>query len=384
MSIVRIAHIDLTAFFVSVECLVNPALAGQPVIVGGPAESRGVVACASYEARKFGIHAGMATAIAERKCPHVIRVDGHYHLYEKYSNTIQAFLKTYAPSFEPASIDEFYLDWTGCERIFGGNLHVFALRLQKTILKRFGLTCAIGIASNKITAKVACDQAKPDGVTEVGSGYESEYLRPLPVEVLTGVGEVTMGKLHLRGIRTCGELAEMDSSYIGQVFGKNGLTIQSYARGYGDAFLIEAREQKQISREETFSTDTRDAVFLSEILHRMALEVSEELRSLDLRACCLHVKVRYSDWVQYARQMTVSPTHDPEIIHKTAWHLLRKADTRRVTIRLIGIGVSKFTEDVFTIDCFRQQEIRREWLLKAVDKINHKYNDTVVQMGVIS
>ncbi len=384
MKPVRILHVDLTAFFVSVERLINPDLVGKPIMVAGSADSRGVVTCASYEVRAYGIKAGMPTALAERKCPHAIRIDAHYEAYSEYSNKVQAFLKNYAPVFEAAGLDEFYLDWTGCEKLFGGDLYRFALRVQKTIRTKIGLPCSLGIATNKIAAKVACDQAKPDRVIEILPGAEALYLKPLSVGVLCGVGDVMREKLNLRGIRTCGHLAELDSEYVGQAFGKVGLNIQRYAKGFGDDFLTVAREQKQISRSETFSSDTRDEHFLNNRMHEMTLDISEELRALGLKSRCVQVTLRYSDWVEYSRQISVSPTDDPASIYQIGLGLLKKADTRRVTIRLIGIGVSKFTEDAFTIDCFRQNEERREWLLKAVDKVNHKYKSTVVKIGLVA
>lgn len=377
----RIVHIDLTAFFVSVERILNPDLVGKPIMVAGPPESRGVVTCASYEIRPYGIHAGMPTAQALRKCPIAIRVDSHFHSYAEYSKKVQDFLKSFAPVFEVASVDEFYMDWTGCERLFGGNLKRFAEDIQHTILREFGLPCALGIASNKSVAKIACDHAKPYGVLEIHPGEEAEFLKPLGVEVISGVGEVMEGQLHLRGIRTCGQLAAMDSEYLGRTFGKWGLHVQERAKGRGSEHLTVEREQKQISKEETFASDTRDKAFLNATLHSMTLNVSEQLRAMDLKAQCVHVKLRYSDWVTHTRQITVPPTNDPAFIYQTALKLLDKADERRVTIRLVGMGLSKFLEDCTTINMFRQKEERREWLLKTIDKINHRYDDTLVKVG---
>ncbi len=377
----RIVHFDLTAFFVSVEQVLNPDLIGRPVIVAGSPEGRGVVTCASYEVRPYGVHAGMPTALALRKCPFAIRIGMHPEAYLDYSRKVQELLKAHSPVFEAAGLDEFYLDWTGCERLFGGNLARFARQLQEAIAMRFGLPCAVGIASNKITAKIACDQAKPVGMVEVSPGSERSFLELLPVKVLPGVGEVMLDKLRLRGIRTCGQLASLDSEYVGRTFGKWGLGIQESARGRGPQYLTPARDQKQISTEETFATDTRDRKFLRQELHGMALSVSEELRSMERRARCIHLKLRYSDWVDHTRQTTVHPTNDPAFIYSTALSLLDATDTRRVTIRLIGIGVSRLTEDNFTINLFRQDEERKEWLLKAVDRINHRYEDTLVRVG---
>lgn len=377
----RIAHIDLTAFFVSVERILDPALVGQPIMVAGRAESRGVVTCASYEVRPYGVHAGMATALAVKKCPMAIRIDMHPDAYEEYSRKVRDFLAQYAPILEQASIDEFYIDWTGCEKLFAGDIPKFAGKIQRNIAKRFNLPCAIGMASNKVTAKIACDQAKPSGVTEVPPGNERHFLAPLSVKVLPGVGAVMFEKLNMRGIHTCGQLAGMDADVVGRSLGKWGLTLQEYARGRGPQKLTLVREQKQISTEETFATDTRDMPFLRATLHAMALKISEELRSLDMKARCIHLKLRYADWIDLSRQTTIEPTNDPVVVYETGLALFKKADTRRVTIRLIGVGVSRFTDDSTPIHLFRQNEEKKEWLLKTVDKINHKYDGTLVRIG---
>lgn len=379
--VTRIAHIDLTAFFVSVERLLNPDLIGQPIIVAGKAERRGVVTCASYEVRPYGVHAGMPTSLALKKCPVAIRIDMHPASYEDYSGKVRQFLTTYAPVMEAASIDEFYIDWTGCEKLFGGDLRRFAGKIQRHILKKFGLPCAMGIASNKVTAKVSCDRAKPDGIVEVPAGDEAAFLSPLPVSVLPGVGSIMLEKLRLRGILTCGQLAAVDTDQLGQSLGRWGLHLQEYARGLGPQRLTVVREQKQISTEETFASDTRDRAFLRATLHAMCLKVSEELRSLDMKARCVHFKLRYADWVDVTRQITLDPTSDPVVVYETAQALFQKADTRRVNIRLIGVGVSRFTDDSSPIQLFRQNEEKKEWLLKTVDKINHKYDGTFVKIG---
>ena len=373
----RIAHLDLTAFYVSVEQVLNPELIGKPIMVAHAPESRGVVTCASYAVRKYGIHAGMPTSVAMRNCPHAIRIDGHFEVYQEYSDKVQQFLKNYAPVFETAGMDEFYLDWTGCERLFGGNLYNFARSIQNTIFEKFGLPCSIGIASNKILAKVACAQAKPIGVSEVKPGLEAEYLKALNAEVLPGAGEVTLKKMRRRGIQTCGQLAKLNMDYVGQALGLIGLKLQNYTRGFGPQYLTTVRKQKQISTERTFASDTRDKRFLHDLLHKMVLKVSQEMRALDLRAGTVHVKLRYSDWITHTRQIRVPAVNDPGIIYQTARSLFVKADNRRVSIRLIGVGLSAFSQDITTIDMFRQDEERREWLIKTVDKINYRYKKKV-------
>lgn len=378
---VRIAHIDLTAFFVSVERLLHPEWVGKPIMVAGKVGHRGVVTCASYEVRKFGVRAGMATAIAERKCPIAIRVDSHHEVYEDYSRKVRNYLKNYAPVFEPASIDEFYIDWTGCEKLFGGNVAAFAGKIQKNILEQFGLPCAMGISSNKVVSKIACDHAKPYGIKEVAAGDEAAFLELLDVKVLPGVGEVMLDQLHRFNIRTCGALAKLDEEFVEQNLGMWGLHIQDYARGHGPQVLSVVREQKQISAEETFPKDTRDMKFLQKNLHEMSLRLSEVLRHSDIKTRCVHLKLRYADWVDHTRQMAMSPTHDPVVIYRKAVLLLKKADTRGLPIRLIGMGLSRFGEEDTALDLFEEDNSRREQLLKAVDGINSKFDKTIVQIG---
>lgn len=381
MKNVRIAHIDLTAFFVSVERILRPEWVGKPIMVAGKSEHRGVVTCASYEVRKFGVHAGMATAIAQRKCPIAIRVDSHHDSYEEYSRKVRTFLRKYAPVFEPASIDEFYIDWTGCEKLFGGSILSFAEKIQKNILEQFNLPSAMGIASNKVTAKIVCDHAKPYGIKEIAPGAESAFLEPLDVKVLPGVGEVMLGQLHRINILTCGELARLNPEFVEKNLGMWGLHIQEYARGKGSQELSVVHEQKQISTEETFAKDTRDMKFLNQTLHEMAVKLSEILRHTDIKARCIHLKLRYSDWVDHTRQMTVSPTYDPAVIYKKVIQLLEKADTRGLPIRLIGMGLSRFDAGEEVLDLFEEENSKREQLLKAVDKINSKYDRAIVQIG---
>jgi DNA polymerase-4 len=379
---VRIAHVDLTAFFVSVERLLNPRWVGQPIMVAGPPESRGVVTCASYEVRPYGVHAGMATSIAMRKCPIAIRIDGHYEAYQEFSRKVQEFLQYYSPVFEPASIDEFYMDWTGCGKIFGGSYLKFAQRLQRAIGRRFGLPCAMGIASNKTLAKIACDRAKPDGVIEVPDGEEAKFLQPLDVGVIPGVGDVMLEKLHRLGIRTCGQLALLDAADVEHTLGTWGVSAQRHARGHGSDYLSVEHDQKQVSTEETFASDTRDIDFLHQTLHRMAWEIANDLRSKEAKSRCIHLKLRYADWTTITRQIAVEPTFDPVQIYHVALALLKRADTRRLPVRLIGVGASHLTNESMTMDLFHQDTEKREELLKTVDRINSKFGDSsLIRVG---
>jgi DNA polymerase IV len=382
LKIPHIVHIDLTAFFVSVERAINPDYAGKPIMVAGSPEHRGVVTCASYEVRKYGVHAGMATVTALKKCPIAIRVQSHYDAYVEYSEKIHNFLEPFAPVMEAASIDEFYLDWTGCERLLDNDLPGGARRIQQTLDEQFHLPCAMGLASNKVTAKVACDQAKPDGIIQVPFGGEALFLKKLPVKVLPGVGEVMLHNLSKYGIKTCGDIAVMDTDTVNQLFGKWGLYVQECAQGNGPTTLTIEHERKSISTEETFPKDITDKTYLRNELHRMVTEITRELRALNLQAQCVQIKLRYFDWVDQTRQITVLPTHDPVVVYNHALTLLEKADTRKLPVRLLGVGVSKFTRESDVLDLLKDNQDKRSGLLTAVDHINMKFEKPMIKIGL--
>jgi len=377
----RIVHLDLTAFFVSVERARHPEYIGQPIMVAGSPERRGVVTCASYEVRAYGVHAGMATATALKKCPVAIRVQSHYEAYAEYSKKVRAFLEPFAPALEAASIDEFFIDWTGCERLLGHHLKETARRIQAGIREQFQLPCAIGIASNKVVAKVACDRAKPQAIIEVPHGEEADFLKPLPVQVLPGVGEVMLGHFRKYGIKTCGDIAGMDPGTVEQLFGKWGLYVQASAQGEGSVEFSAGHEPKSISTEETFPRDVTDKKHLQNELHRMSAEITEELRTHGLKARCVHVKLRYYDWVDQTRQMTILPTNDPVTVYHLAVALLEKADTRKRPVRLLGVGVSRFVYENETMDLLEQGQEKRTDLLRTVDAINRKFEKKLIAIG---
>ncbi len=249
-----IFHLDLDAFFVSVERILDPKLNGKPVIVGGDPHGRGVVAACSYEARKYGLHSAMPIRNAFKLCPRGIYLHGHYSEYSRYSKAVKNILSSYAPVIEQASIDEFYMDFTGCEKIYG-NFIQFAEKLQKEIWEKLSLPCSIGIGSNKTIAKIGSDCMKPQGITYVVPGLEKEFLAPMPVETIPGVGKITLKELNDKGFYKIGDISKAPQEFFSGAFGKSGIYLWRKANGLGTDFLTIEREQKSISKETTFEKD---------------------------------------------------------------------------------------------------------------------------------
>ena len=381
MSQTRIAHLDLTAFFVSVERTLHPEYAGKPVMVAGDPQKRGVVTCASYEVRKYGVRAGMATALALKKCPVAIRVKSSFGAYQDYSRKVRQILLPYAPVFEVASIDEFYLDWTGCERLFGKPFRDVAKSIQNAIIEQLSLPCAIGIAPNKMLAKIACDRAKPTGVIEIAHGDEESFLKYLPISVLSGVGEYMSEQLLRFGIKTCGDMTKLKPDFVLNRFGKWGMYILESARGIGSHELSAGHDRKQMSTEETFAIDTRDMNFIRIKLHEMISYLSEDLRAADRKAKTVRVKIRYHDWTEHSRQTTIQPSYDPVVLNKIVLKLFSECDREEKPIRLIGVGCVMDVGDS-ALDLFdNQKENRRSGLLKTIDSINQEFDKPVIKIG---
>lgn len=386
-------HLDLDTFFISVERILDPSLEGKPVIVGGDPQvsinresrGRGVVAACSYEAREYGLHSAMPIRKAYQLCPNGIYLHGHYKEYVRFSHAVRNILERYAPQLEQASIDEFYLDFTGCERIYG-HPYFFASRLQAEIKRELRLPSSIGIASNKFVAKVASDYAKPEGITYVCPGQEAEFFSPLPVETMPGVGKVTQRELNARGFYTIGQIANTSSEYFQIAFGKWGKAIHDHALGKGTEYLIPhggKREQKSIGHETTYGTDTPDKKVVEATLFELVEDVCNTLRENNWMAKTVSIKLRYSDFVTLARAKTLDkPTNDDKIVYETAVQLFRNACTRRVSVRLIGVHLTNFCEFSEQEILFSTIEDKRQKLLKSIDRIRAKYGMEIVRYGV--
>ncbi len=376
-----IFHLDLDTFFVSVERILDPTLNGKPVIVGAnPEYGRGVVAACSYEARAYGLHSAMPIKQAYRLCPNGVYLHGSHSEYSQYSKGVKHILEKYAPLIEQASVDEFYMDFTGTTNIYG-SMYMFAVKLQKEILDNLLLPCSIGIGSNKTIAKICSDYAKPRGITYVIPGMEKEFLLPLPVETIPGVGKVTLKSLHLKGIYKIGELADMSEDYLIAAFGKYGSALWKKANGGGSEYLNPPTDRKSISKERTYGKDENNRSEIKKVLFKLTGQVCQILRDKNWQASTISIKLRYSDFVTLTRAKTIQSTDDDRTIFDTAVKLLEKADTRRVSIRLIGIHLTKFTPFCEQEEIFQDEEIIRKKMFRAITKIRDKFGYSSIQFG---
>ncbi len=382
-----IFHVDMDAFFVSVEELFDPALRGKPVVVGGKANERGVVSAASYAARKFGVHSAMPLRTAARLCPQAIFVPGHPERYREYSHKVYNILNRFTPKLEMASIDEAYLDLTGSERLHGPPLRA-AHRLHDAIKQETGLNCSIGIATSRLVAKISSDQAKPNGILWVAPGLESRYLAPLEVRKVPGVGKVTEQNLHRLGIHRIGDLAALDEAILEQKFGKWGLALAGKAKGedaggWFDSDIGENGDPKSISHEHTFNEDTSDPEQLEATLSHLSQQVGRRLREHGLFARTLQLKLRTADFTTITRAH--SPARSTQLdneIFAEIRELFRHNWKEGVRIRLLGVHASGFDHEQGQLDLLNPQSQER-WsrALEAADKLRDRFGESAVSLA---
>lgn len=375
-------HIDLDAFFVSVEQVADPSLKGKPVVVGGRPQGRGVVAAASYEARAFGLRSGMPLVTASRLCPQAIFIQGSFPKYRDASEKFMAILADFSPYLEPMGLDEAYLDATGFESIHG-SVKQMALKIKQRVKKELGLNASIGIASGKVIAKVASELSKPDGLLEVEAGKEAAFLAPLPIARLPGIGQKTEPKLKSLGIDTIGKLSAMPPKALKSHFGASGEVLQRFASGIDDREVEPPAAAKSTSRETTFSQDTKDPAMLESTLRYLGERVGADLRQKGKRARCVTLKLRYGDFTTITRRRTLSQSTDSDqAIFETGQGLLKRALAgEKRAVRLIGIGVSELVEAGRQLDMMDGSAQRQEQLNKAIDRIRKKYGFTAIQTG---
>ena len=374
-----IIHIDLDAFFVAVECLDDPSLVGKPVIVGGRPEVRGVVASASYEARRFGVRSAMPTAEALRRCPQLIVISGHRTRYEEMSDRVMAILGDYTPLLEPISIDEAFLDVTGTEAHYGPTVQL-ARTLQDRIEAELKLSASLGVATNKLLAKVASDFRKPHGITVVPPGAEAAFLAPLPIRKLWGVGEVIARELAGLNIITVGDLAQVPREELIARFGvAAGEGLFRSSHGVDDSPVAPEHETKSISREETFAHDIRDAEILRRELLRLSDEVAWRLRKHNLQARTVNLKLRYGDFSTLTRQATpAEPVDSAPVIYSHVLALFEKTWDRR-PLRLVGVGGSNLVQPGRQLRLFEQEDRRQAQLDAALDRIRARYGASAIR-----
>ncbi|MDI6803791.1 MAG: DNA polymerase IV [Bacteroidota bacterium] len=378
-----IAHIDLDCFFVSVERIKNPALIGKPVAVGGSPTDRGVIASASYEARKFGVRSAMPTSQALKLCPNLIVVSGHHIDYSDYSNRLYHRMLEFSPIVERASIDEMYLDFTGCEKLYKHDLPGFIKILQQLISTEFQLPSTIALASNKLVAKIAANTVKPEGVIYIPHGTESKFLAPLPIEVIPGVGKKTEEFLKQKGFLTVADIQSVAREKLVETLGANGDWIYNASFGRGSTTLETSHIPKSISREETFTTDVSETEELKKILFSLVESVCTTLRSHNFKARTVTLKLRNPKFTTSTHRQTIAPTNYDPVVFKTASELLKKNYDDKTPIRLIGIGLSNFVDAAQTeLELFQTKE-KKDKIVEAVDKIRDKFGDDAIRIGNI-
>lgn len=377
----HIVHFDLDTFFVSVERLLDSRLNGKPVMVGGVTD-RGVVASCSYEAREFGIYSGMSMKIARRLCPHGMVVRGDSSKYSKYSHIITEIIKESAPLVEKASVDEFYLDMSGMDKLFG--IYKYSSQLRDKIIKETGLPISMGLAENKTVSKVATGESKPHGKMVIDHGKEKAFLAPLSVRKLPLVGNETFQTLQELGIQTVLTLQNMPKTVLEKVLGKNGGTLWTRAQGIDNTPLKPYYERESLSLERTFDRDTIDVVKLKNILRAMAEGISFQLRLGNKLTSCITVKVRYSDMQNETRQEKIPYTSCDHIVTEKTLNIFDKLFARRQLVRTIGLKCSHLVGGGHQINLL-EDSVELIQLYQKMDYLRKKYKDSrvITRAGIL-
>jgi DNA polymerase-4 len=381
-----IFHLDMDAFFVSVEELFDPSLRGKPVVVGGKSNERGVVSAASYAARRYGVHSAMPLRTAYKLCPHAIFVDGHPKRYREYSQKVYAVLNRFSPKVAMASIDEAYLDLTGTERLHGAPLRA-AHRLHESVREATGLNCSIGIATSRLLAKIASDQAKPNGILWVPPGAEAAFLAPLDVRKIPGVGKVTERTLHEIGVRRVGDLAKLDGDYLEQRLGKWGVALAGKALGedaggWYDHDIGDRETAKSISHEHTFDRDTADPDVLESTLAHLAEMVGRRLREHELHTRVVQIKLRYSDFSTFTRATTLDHATQLDIDLIEHSRLLFRRNWTGEKIRLLGVHAGGLVDTAGQLNLLEAERSAR-WrrAVTAMDRLKDKFGEGSVHIA---
>jgi DNA polymerase-4 len=364
-----IAHFDLDSFFVSVEVLKDHSLKGKPVIVGGHNE-RGVVAACSYEARKFGIHSAMPMKTAMKLCPHAIVVSGSRGDYGRYSRWVTEIIAEKAPLFEKASIDEFYIDLTGMDKYF--DVFEWAKHLRQEIVDKTLLPISFGLGSNRMVAKMATNEAKPNGFLFVHPGSETDFLWPLKAEKIPGVGEQLNKTLLQLGMETIGDIAKRSEKELEHQLGKYGVHLWRCAHGRSSADISNYHEAKSISSENTFDADNADIDFLYAELVRLTEKIAHELRDEKKMTECVTVKIRYKDFTTESKQMMIDATDFDHILIQKSRNLFDQLYKKGNKVRLLGVRFSHLIPAYYQGDLFHDKSAFNN-LYKAIDEVKNKY-----------
>lgn len=375
-----IAHFDLDSFFVSVELLLKPELKGRPVIVGGTA-NRGVVSTCSYEARKFGVHSAMPMATAIKLCPQAIVLKGNYQEYSHYSKLVTDIIAAKVPLFQKASIDEFYCDLSGMSRYF--DVSNYTQQLREYIIEETGLPISCGLSSAKFISKMATNEAKPNGFLEIPNGREKDFLWPLGIEKINGVGKQTELRLRAMGLNSIKDIAQIPVETLEKKLGKWGRELWQKAQGIGSAELETEWIQKSMSNETTFQENQTNRVFLHNQLVKLIEKNAYNLRQSKKLTACLAIKIRYADFETTSKQETIPFTAlDDELINK-AKEIFDKLYQKGKPLRLLGVRFSQLAETGMQMNLFNNQDEKLN-LYKAVDEIKNRFGDTLVSKAANS
>jgi len=380
----HIIHLDMDAFYPSVEVLDNPQLKGKPVIVGG-SRQRGVVSSASYEARKFGVHSAQPMATAMRLCPHGIVLPVRMARYKEVSGQVFEIFHLFTPLVEPLSIDEAFLDVTGSTRLLGSPIEI-AKKIKQMVVEKTGLTISAGVAPSKFVAKIASDMEKPDGLTVVPADKIREFLDPLPIKKMWGVGKVTQEALTRLSIHTFKDLRQMPVEVLEKKFGKHGIHMHQLSLGIDDRDVVTAHEVKSIGHEITYSKDILDLELAKRELLSLANQVARRMRREGVEGKTITLKVKYNDFVRITRSVTLHKyTNDSAEIYSNICSLLEKTAVGKRPVRLLGISLSNLADigSGRQLSLFNHQEPdeKRNELNKALDSIFEKFGDKGIRPG---
>lgn len=373
-----IIHLDLDTFFVSVERLMNSALIGKPILIGGTSD-RGVVASCSYEARQFGVHSAMPMKMARTLCDHAIVVRGDMDQYSKYSNMVTDIVAERSPVYEKASIDEHYIDISGMDRFFG-NLK-WSNELRTEIIKETGLPISFGVSTNKTVSKIATGEAKPNGLLNVPPVNIQPFLNPLSIRKIPMIGNKTYYLLRSMGISTINTLRQVHPEMMERVMGKNGIVIWKKANGVDPSPVRQYSERKSISTERTFETDTIDIIMLRNLMIGMVEKIAFQLRKKQKLTSCITVKIRYSNFDTHTLQAHISYTAFDHVLIDKALELFKRLYNRRMLVRLIGVKVSHLVQGAQQLNMFEDTPEMTS-LYQAMDKIRIRYGNKAVRRAV--
>jgi DNA polymerase-4 len=374
----QIVHIDLDSFFVSVERLQQPSLVGKPVLVGG-AGDRGVVASCSYEARKYGIHSAMPMKMARMLCPEAIIVRGNTGLYSEYSHEVTKIISEAVPLYEKTSIDEFYMDLTGMDRFFGS--YKLATEIRQKVIRETGLPISFALSSNKTVSKIGTGEAKPNGQMQIPHGQEKDFLAPMSVSKIPGVGEKTFEVLKKMGLEKIKTIQEMTIEGMERLLGQHGIAIWQKANGIYNSPIVPYSERGSLSSERTFEKDTTDADYLKSMFISMTEHLAYQMRGEERLTSCVTIKIRYSDFSTHTMQMRIPYTGMDHLLIEKVKELFGKLWERGQAIRLIGVKFSHLIQGTYQYNLFEDAGAKTA-LYQAMDKIRDRYGSDAVARAV--